>query len=217
MNKFALKEPLCSCSYVKILLANGGRILTSEVLNFLSIEADPVIHKNLIVSIGGAGYKISPTQLVVEWKSNISQPYFFLPGKVCFDHFLAIIGWVIENKVFFYGAVSFFRVLKLSEWVKCKLFQEKKTLWEVKKKAHLKSQNRNILQTFYWFNKGNFLNMKWMEGKLFLVGFLLVAKKQTKFYKFEWFSAPHTFPGKKLYLFHKTNTEYYMSTIFKKK
>ena len=52
--------------------------------------------------------------------------FFFSPEKFDFYHFLAKIEWVSENAVFFFPpCFFFFPSLKSSEWVGCKLFQEK--------------------------------------------------------------------------------------------
>ena len=107
-------------------------------------------------------------------KAKVSY-FFFSPEKFVFPDFSAKIEWVSKNSVFFFSGLFFFfsGLLKLSEWVRCKLFQEKKknnykkkTLWEEKKNPPkiLKSWNTTYsLLILRW----TFLKIEWVEDKLF--------------------------------------------------
>ena len=84
--------------------------------------------------------------------------------------------WV--KKLFFFSCLFFFsRVLRLSEWVACKLFQEKKT-------TSKKKQSKKMIHTpgFYWFYVGKFPKIEWVERKLFLGN----KKKHVFFFISRW-------------------------------
>ena len=116
-------------------------------------------------------------------------PYFFFPGKVCFCPLFGKNGVSEWKCCFFFRPCLFFRLLKSSEWVRCKIFQKKKH-FRKKKKTHVKSQNRKIPHIFYWFYDGKFPKIEWVESNLFLwrkkkTFFFPPAGKKIKFLKFE--------------------------------
>ena len=114
---------------------------------------------------------------VVRFKINdvAKVSYFFISlEKFIFDHFSAKIEWVSENGVFFSSAVFFFRPLKMSEWVKCKLFpgkkkQQQQKKWE--KKTPPKCEKLLILPfltIFDLFLGTSKILGEWVACKLFL-------------------------------------------------
>ena len=107
---------------------------TKQKVSYLTIKRPYMLHNTKsTISIENRTKKKIVSRCFIMWKKmlyNVAQvSYFFIsPEKLIFDNFLAKIEWVREICVFF--AVLFFflvRPLKMSEWVKCKLFRGRKT------------------------------------------------------------------------------------------
>ena len=125
--------------------------------------------------------------------------FFYFPGIVCFLHILGKNRLSEWKMCFFFSTAFFFSGLpKLSEWVGCKLFLEKK----VGKKKQPKCEKITKNTCFWPFFVDICAPGEWVAFKLFLgkkkhlVFFLW--KKKTKFSKIEWVSGGKLFPGKKI-------------------
>ena len=125
--------------------------------------------------------------------------------------------WV--KMVFFFPALFFFRPLKMSEWVKCKLFQEKKNNKKNGKKKNTSKMWKTAYFAFFdhfWPFFGDIQNFGRVSGlqtfprKKKNCFFFLKQEKKTKFSEFEWVSERWTFPGKKIrYLWLESITSIY--------
>ena len=103
---------------------------------------------------------------------------------------------------FFSRAVFFSRSLKMSEWVKCKLFQEnkKQTFFRIFLEK-IKNTSKYLFFTFsdLFLGSSAFLASEWLtnfseEKKVFF--FPKVGNNKKKTLKIEWESEWQTFPGK---------------------
>ena len=165
---------------------------TKQKVSFLTMKRPYMLHnlKNTKSKISIKNCKYSElkkkilSRCFIMWKKllyNVEKVWYFFisPEKLIFDHFSAKFEWVRE-KVFFFS-----RPLKMSEWVKCKLFQEKKN--NNKKNIFFEKKNTSKMWktaffaffwpflTFFWghplFWRVSGLQTFAMKKKLFLLFF----------------------------------------------